>query len=78
MSRESAASYPNISHKLIVPDSIGPWHDDPPLANWIAAPPEELPELLFHDPAGEAAQTMFAMPEDPEAVIAIQAGLGRV
>lgn len=75
MSLELAASYPNIFSKLVVLDPIGLWRDDAPVANWIAAPPEELPELLFHDPAGEAAQAMFAMPEDPEAVVAIQAGL---
>ena len=75
VSLELAASYPGIFRKLVVLDPIGLWRDDAPVANWIAAPPEELPGLLFHDPEGEAAQAMLTMPEDPEAAVAAQAGL---
>lgn len=75
MACELAASYPNIFRKLVALDPVGLWRDDAPVANWIAAPPEELPGLLFHDPEGEAAQAMLAMPEDPEATVKAQAGL---
>lgn len=75
MACELAASYPSIFSKLVALDPIGIWRDEAPVANWIAAPPDELPGLLFHDPEGEAAQALLTMPEDPEAAVAAQAGL---
>jgi pimeloyl-ACP methyl ester carboxylesterase len=75
MALELAAAYPGLFGKLVVLDPIGLWRDDAPVANWIAAPPQELPGMLFYDPEGEAAQAMFAMPEDPEAAVKAQAAL---
>jgi len=75
LAAELAAAYPDMPAKLVLLDPIGLWREDAPVANWIAAPPEQLPTLLFHNPAGEAAQAMLAMPEDPEQRVAATAGL---
>jgi pimeloyl-ACP methyl ester carboxylesterase len=58
---------------VVLLDPIGLWRDDAPVANWIAAPPDRLPGMLFHDPTGPAAQAMLAMPSDPEALADAQA-----
>ncbi|MFF0144141.1 pimeloyl-ACP methyl ester carboxylesterase [Amycolatopsis sulphurea] len=72
---ELAAAYPDLVSRLVLLDPIGLWRDDAPVANWIAAPPTELPGLLFADPTGDAAQAMFAMPEDPDALASAQAAM---
>lgn len=75
LAAELAAHHPQLMSRLVLLDPIGLWSDEAPVANWIAAPPEELPNLLFHDPASEAAQAMLAMPEDPDEAAAAQAAL---
>lgn len=75
LAAELAAAYPDLPSRLILLDPIGLWREEAPVANWITTPPEKLPELLFHNPAGEAAQAMFAMPDDPEQKVAATAGL---
>jgi pimeloyl-ACP methyl ester carboxylesterase len=72
---ELAAVFPELFGRLVVLDPIGLWRDDVPVANWVAAPPEELPALLFHDPAGEAARAALTPPEDPEAAVGAIAAL---
>ena len=56
-------------------DPIGLWLDEHPVANWVAAAPEELPALLFHDPSSEAARAAMTPPADPDAAVAAIAGL---
>lgn len=75
LAAELAAAYPDLFSQVILLDPIGLWRDDAPVANWIAAPPAELPGLLFADPTGPAAQAMLAMPTDPDALATAQAQL---
>ncbi|OXR43657.1 2-hydroxy-6-oxo-6-phenylhexa-2,4-dienoate hydrolase [Nocardia cerradoensis] len=75
LAAELAAAYPAHFGKLVLLDPIGLWRDDHPVANWITAPPEALPGLLFADPEGPAARAMLAPPEDPEQAIAAGAGM---
>ena len=75
LAAEIASTFPKLFSKLVVLDPVGLWRDDAPVANWIAAPASALPAMLFHDPAGKAAQAMLAMPEDPDALIAAQVSL---
>jgi len=72
---ELAASYPDLFRKMVLQPAIGLWREDAPVANWIATPPEELPNLLFHNPESEAAQAMLALPEDEEEAVLAQATL---
>jgi pimeloyl-ACP methyl ester carboxylesterase len=72
---ELAAHFPGLFSRLVLFAPIGLWLDDHPVANWVAAGPEELPALLFHDPDSEAARAALALPEDPDAAIAAIAAL---
>ncbi|MQA87983.1 MAG: alpha/beta fold hydrolase [Streptosporangiales bacterium] len=75
LAAELAAHFPALPEKLVLLDPIGLWRDDVPVSNWIATPPEQLPALLFHDPAGEPAQRTLQPPDDPEAARAATAGM---
>ena len=72
---ELAAHFPALFSRLVLLDPIGLWLDDHPVANWVAAAPDQLPALLFHDPDGDAARAMFTPPEDPDAAVAAIVGL---
>jgi pimeloyl-ACP methyl ester carboxylesterase len=72
---ELAAIFPALFDRIVLLDPIGLWLDEHPVANWVAAAPEELPGLLFHDPEGEAARAAMTLPADPDAAIAAIAGL---
>jgi pimeloyl-ACP methyl ester carboxylesterase len=65
---ELQATFPGMFGKLVVLDPIGLWRDDAPVANWLMAAPADMPALLFADPSSEAAQAMFALPEDHTAM----------
>lgn len=67
LAAELAAHFPTMASKLVLLDSLGLWRDDAPVTNWMAAPPNALPALLFHDPAGKAAQAALRPPDDPNA-----------
>jgi pimeloyl-ACP methyl ester carboxylesterase len=67
---ELAAHSPTLFSRLVLLDPIGLWLDDHPVANWVAAAPEQLPALLFHHPEGDVARAMFTPPDDPEAAVA--------
>jgi pimeloyl-ACP methyl ester carboxylesterase len=71
---ELAAAFPELLGRLVGICPIGLWRDDAPVVNWVAAAPETMPALVFHDPNGEAARAVFAVPEDPEAMVASIAG----
>jgi pimeloyl-ACP methyl ester carboxylesterase len=75
LAAELAAVFPQLAAKVVLLDPIGLWRDDLPIANWIATPPEKLPALLFNDPSGPAAQSMLAMPDDPDIAAAATAGM---
>jgi pimeloyl-ACP methyl ester carboxylesterase len=65
---ELQATFPGMFGRLVLLDPIGLWRDDAPVANWMMTAPAELPALLLADPASEAAQAMFALPEDHTAM----------
>jgi pimeloyl-ACP methyl ester carboxylesterase len=67
---ELAASFPALFSRVIVFDPIGLWLDEHPVANWVAAAPDELAAMLFSDPNGEAARAVTTLPEDPDDMIA--------
>jgi pimeloyl-ACP methyl ester carboxylesterase len=75
LAAELSAQFPELPSSLVLLDPIGLWVDAHPVANWIATPPDQLPALLFHNPASPAAQAMLALPEDPEQQRAAIAGL---
>jgi pimeloyl-ACP methyl ester carboxylesterase len=64
---EVAALQPARVKRLALIDPIGLWRDDAPVINWMLLGPAEMPGYVFHQPAGPAAKTMFAVPDDPEA-----------
>jgi pimeloyl-ACP methyl ester carboxylesterase len=67
---ELAAHFPTLFGRLVLFAPVGLWLDEHPVANWVAAAPEELGALLFHDPEGEAARAARALPDDPDAAVA--------
>jgi pimeloyl-ACP methyl ester carboxylesterase len=67
---ELAAHFPGLLSRLVVFAPVGLWLDEHPVANWVAAAPEEIPALLFHDPGSEAARAATALPDDPDAMVA--------
>jgi pimeloyl-ACP methyl ester carboxylesterase len=71
---ELAAHFPTLFSRLVLVAPVGLWLDEHPVAYWVAAAPEEIPALLFHDPAGEAARAATALPDDPDAAVATIAG----
>ncbi|WP_168790122.1 alpha/beta fold hydrolase [Paraburkholderia aromaticivorans] len=64
LAAELAATFPDLFSRVILLDPIGLWREDLPIIDWISAPAERLPGLLFKDPASRAAQSMLALPED--------------
>jgi pimeloyl-ACP methyl ester carboxylesterase len=72
MACEVAAMHPARVKRLVLIDPIGLWRDDAPVINWMLLAPADIPAHVFRDPAGAAAQALFAVPEDPE-----QAALAR-
>ena len=72
---ELAATFPGLFSRLVLLAPIGLWLDEHPVANWVAAAPDELPRLLFHDPESEAARAAMALPEDPDAAVSAIAGI---
>lgn len=66
MAAELAAAYPEIASKLVLLSPLGLWREDFPVARWVEAAPQDMPALLFHDPSSAAAQSMLALPEDPD------------
>lgn len=67
---ELAASFPALFGRMVVLAPIGLWLDDHPVANWVAATPEEVAAMLFTDPAGEVARHALALPDDPDEQVA--------
>ncbi len=72
---ELAAHSPELVGRLVLLDPIGLWLDEHPVANWVAAAPEQIPALLFHDPDGDVARAMFTPPDDPDAAVAAIVGV---
>ena len=75
LAAELCSTYPDLPSKVVLLDPIGLWRADLPMANWIATPPDQLPALLFLDPGSPAAQSMLALPKDPDQAAAAVAGM---
>lgn len=71
LAAEIAATFPSLPSKVILLDPIGLWRDDLPVADWVSPPPKDMPALLFHNPDGPAAQSVFALPDDPNVAAAV-------
>lgn len=67
LAAELAAHFPTLVSQLVLLDPLGLWRDDEPVTNWLTAPADQVPGLLFHDPAGDGARAAAALPEDPDA-----------
>lgn len=67
LAAEVAAAFPSLPSRLILLDAVGLWDVTDPIADWVSAPLETLPELLFKDPEGAAVQKFIALPDDPAA-----------
>ncbi|MBN3789118.1 alpha/beta hydrolase [Burkholderia sp. Ac-20353] len=66
LAAELAAAFPNLASRVVLLDPVGLWREDLPVGDWISARADELPSLLFHDPESPAAQSMLALPDDPD------------
>ncbi len=67
---DMAAHFRGLFDKVVALDPAGLWLDQAPnkLAELYVAPPEKVPEYLFHNQEHPGAQAMFALPEDPEEI----------
>ena len=65
LAAELAATFPDLPSKVILLDPIGLWREELPIADWVSASPQQLAALLFKDPSSAAAQSMLALPADP-------------
>ena len=77
LAADLSAHFPAVFSKLVLLAPAGLWRDDEP-PGWFemaSGSPEAVPGFLFHDPQCEAAQELFAMPDDPELLPAIIAAL---
>jgi pimeloyl-ACP methyl ester carboxylesterase len=64
MACELAAHRRGAISALVLLDPIGLWRDDAPVAQYMTMTPDELAEVLFHDPKGPVAQAAMALPSD--------------
>jgi pimeloyl-ACP methyl ester carboxylesterase len=70
LAAELASSFPNLFSQITLLDPAGLWNTANPWnLDFMWAPPEQLPKLLFSDPTNEEAVAMFAPPTSPEAGI---------
>lgn len=69
MAAELAAMYPTMFSRLILLDALGLWRDDAPVTNWMLAPLERIPSLLFLNPSSPAVQALFTPPSDPKEAV---------
>ena len=61
---ELAALFPERVAQLVLVSPLGLWRDDAPSADVLILPPDELINVLWHDPASETARRWAALPED--------------
>ncbi|MDQ0935246.1 alpha/beta fold hydrolase [Streptomyces turgidiscabies] len=66
LAADLAANHPDLFSRLVLIGALGLWSDDDPPADWLAAPPQDLPGLLFADQENMPAA---APGPDPEAAV---------
>jgi len=72
---ELAAAYPARARRLALIAPLGFWRDADRVVNWMMLDPARLPEYVFRDPKGEAAQRLFGGAE-PEARVRLMWAMG--
>ena len=72
---ELAAAYPARARRLALIAPLGFWRDADRVVNWMMLDPARLPEYVFRDPKGEAAQRLFGSTE-PEARVRLMWAMG--
>jgi len=72
---ELAAAYPARARRLALIAPLGFWRDADRVVNWMMLDPARLPEYVFRDPKGEAAQRLFGSAE-PEARVRLMWAMG--
>jgi len=72
---ELAAAYPGRARRLALIAPLGFWRDADRVVNWMMLDPARLPEYVFRDPKGEAAQRLFGSAE-PEARVRLMWAMG--
>lgn len=69
---ELAAVFPERVTRLVLASPLGLWRDDAPSEDLLILPREDLPGVLFSDPASEVARRWAAVPERDDENIAAQ------
>jgi pimeloyl-ACP methyl ester carboxylesterase len=69
---ELAAVFPARAARLVLASPLGLWRDDAPSADLLILPREDLPGVLFSDPASEVARRWAVLPESEEENLAAQ------
>ncbi len=63
---ELAATLRPRARGLVLVSPLGLWREDAPSEDLLILPPEDLPAVLFRDPASEVARRWAAVPEREE------------
>lgn len=71
LAAELAAHFPGAFDRMVLLAPLGLWRDEEPVQSLMTAAPDEMPGLLFHDPAGDVARAVLTPPEDPEAAVLV-------
>jgi pimeloyl-ACP methyl ester carboxylesterase len=74
LAADLAAYFPALPGRLVLLAPLGLWRDDAPVGNWSGASMDQLPALLFHDPAGPAMKATLGLPAEPDAMRQVVAG----
>jgi len=69
---ELAATLRQRAAKLVLVSPLGLWRDDAPSEDLLILPQEDLPAVLFRDPASEVARRWAAAPQTEEETLAAQ------
>jgi pimeloyl-ACP methyl ester carboxylesterase len=69
---ELAATLRQRATKLVLVSPLGLWRDEAPSADLLILPREDLPAVLFRDPASEVARRWAALPEGDDENVAAQ------
>ena len=69
---EVAALWPRHAARLALISPLGLWLDQAPVADVLILPPEDLPAVLWADPASAPARAWAALPEGDEENVAAQ------
>ena len=69
---ELAATLGHRASKLVLVSPLGLWRDDAPSVDMVILPAEDLPAVLWRDPASPVARKWAALPESEEENVAAQ------